>query len=410
MSAKKNRHWLRRLGVGAALANLLWYQAVAGCGRARSEDTGSETHWLTTCAADLDCGSGSCECGVCSRGCQTETDCAALSVPGVQCLELAVCGGVSEAAASPGVCLLPCAADIDCSALSEDASCRSGRCALRGTASIGLAPEAPAALEPEDLRAPAPDATPVPSLCDGSDDVRAAHQSNVGFATEDGFWSGPGPSFFAIDGQCRFWQAPNGNGQVYTGTIESDVAAAFAARISFGQQSGWRSVVPDECPGESVRSSFTLWTDEGTTECNCDCARTAPDDWVMGVVNERVNAPTGDVFDDGEAWAGPARLKLVRSRVRALQFDANVEPRAWPLARPPAATEITEEGGSVASAGALITEASELAALRALRANAASVPVLWTDPDSQVTEEFQLRLEDELPAFVREALERVGLP
>lgn len=81
---------------------------------------GGETHWLGACETDADCGGGQCLCGVCTRVCKADGDCAGRSRRG-ECFETASpglatrCAGASPKVA-PGICLATCSGDADCPA------------------------------------------------------------------------------------------------------------------------------------------------------------------------------------------------------------------------------------------------------------------------------------------------------
>lgn len=65
------RKWTEAF-VAATLVPLL----AMGCGQTRTGGgAGSETHWLTECDQDSDCGIGSCLCGVCTMACSSLRDC-----------------------------------------------------------------------------------------------------------------------------------------------------------------------------------------------------------------------------------------------------------------------------------------------------------------------------------------------
>jgi hypothetical protein len=77
---KRTRTWL--------LLGSLALAAAGGCGKAASEpQLGGETHWLQRCSADgadvSECGPElQCVCGVCSRACETDAECAGVSTEG----------------------------------------------------------------------------------------------------------------------------------------------------------------------------------------------------------------------------------------------------------------------------------------------------------------------------------------
>src|SRR6187549_3460575 len=125
----RSRATLAALLLAATFAAL---QGASGCGRANSPRFDSETHWLTRCDTYLDCGAGSCECGVCTAPCASDADCSAIGVTGVECVaQSGGCGAsVGSTAAASSACLLPCADDADCSALGSGAVCESQRCEL----------------------------------------------------------------------------------------------------------------------------------------------------------------------------------------------------------------------------------------------------------------------------------------
>lgn len=102
--------------IGSRQRVLRWLQlglawAIVACARTEDPDgnLGSETHWLTACTSNAQCGSEglSCECGVCSLPCDEDARCgkygAVCSVAGEAAHE-ALCGS----SRTGGVCLPPC--------------------------------------------------------------------------------------------------------------------------------------------------------------------------------------------------------------------------------------------------------------------------------------------------------------
>lgn len=94
----------------AALCTALALALCTACdndGAENGVETDTETNWLMACDTDGECGSYSCECGVCTSRCQTDTEC---PMPGAVCGRAgerehdALCG---EATGSVGVCLDP---------------------------------------------------------------------------------------------------------------------------------------------------------------------------------------------------------------------------------------------------------------------------------------------------------------
>jgi hypothetical protein len=192
-------------------------QGASGCGRADSPRLDSETHWLMSCESDLDCGAGSCECGVCTEPCSSSADCSVLGIEGIECVtELGACGALGEStAAAPtaagSACLLPCADNADCGALGAGAVCESQRCQLPASSfadGVGAAPSASA-----------------PVLCDGSEDVRFYWSPSDGGVLDHGvFASSRADGFLVIDGQCRYWTANDTLAPVFSGNARSMLA------------------------------------------------------------------------------------------------------------------------------------------------------------------------------------------
>lgn len=106
---------------------------VVGCMPNDEPQTGSQTNWLRACATDADCGSNSCQCGVCTHPCSTDDSCSDL--PGASCVApgdpaaVAVCNGSAPAVGS--LCLARCGSSNDCSGRQ---ACVAGVCSVSMTA------------------------------------------------------------------------------------------------------------------------------------------------------------------------------------------------------------------------------------------------------------------------------------
>lgn len=91
----------------SALPTLL---ALVACGTDDGKvagNPGSETHWLTACSAQGQCGEGQCVCGVCTRECSSNASCGELGVDAeVECRAPADELGCDSGAAPERVCLL----------------------------------------------------------------------------------------------------------------------------------------------------------------------------------------------------------------------------------------------------------------------------------------------------------------
>jgi hypothetical protein len=117
---------LRQVGLFAPLLIALCWSF--SCSTSESSPEGSETHFLQSCEAT--CGDGmQCICGVCTRSCSEQTDCA--NWAGVaSCAPLAprVAAQRCAASESSGICDAACLTDADCSQLAADRVCDYGYC------------------------------------------------------------------------------------------------------------------------------------------------------------------------------------------------------------------------------------------------------------------------------------------
>ncbi|HWP07909.1 MAG TPA: hypothetical protein VNN72_19325, partial [Polyangiaceae bacterium] len=109
----------------------------AGCGREHSSQTAgggnSETHFLDECTEHCP-GGLECVCGVCTKPCDSASDCAKLS-PGASCV--ATCGD-----ASSSMCDVTCRTTLDCAELGPESACRAGHCRFDGAEATAGAPGA----------------------------------------------------------------------------------------------------------------------------------------------------------------------------------------------------------------------------------------------------------------------------
>lgn len=409
MDQKQHGPFRARSRLVLAFAGLLAVQSAGACGEARTEDTGSETHWLLRCNSDLECGEGSCECGVCSKPCDTSADCGALGLGSVECVSSTNCevGAIGSSPAEGAVCLLPCDVDADCSEL-PGAICRSQRCEVPESA-LG------------DGEAIPPSGTltngSVETLCDGSEDVRVAFASSRNFLDVSGvyyyFAQSHGDAFFAIDGQCRFWQGRLAGGQVYSGTLSAEAAQALAVEVGLGHVSEHGTYADDE--GCDDGASSVLWTPAGSIRCNCLCAENPDASAAWRRAFRAAERARSELFVSGQPMTGPAQLGLTGFGAVLAAF-----PQPWPLERAPRANETVEvysSTGSVSlneSSGVLMTDASELSLLRVARnlyqgsvAGSEHTPMVWTNPETGEVQGFDMLLRDEVPAAVQDALDAV---
>ena len=113
-----------RHGLIALLLLVLWL--AAACSVNGDPPTGGETHFLSHCLADADCGaSGHCLCGICSEPCGSVSDCPAYT--GVTCILSQPSTSMQCSSAGP-YCDAVCSVDADCVGLPGSNSCELGRC------------------------------------------------------------------------------------------------------------------------------------------------------------------------------------------------------------------------------------------------------------------------------------------
>jgi hypothetical protein len=122
-----------------ALPALCLWVLSSGCeGGATARELGSETHFLGSCATTCD-GGLSCVCGVCTKLCDEDGACQALSADAA-CVPAAAHADAASCAASEtrSFCDVSCSTDADCSSLDGGARCDAGFCRP------GAAPNEPA--------------------------------------------------------------------------------------------------------------------------------------------------------------------------------------------------------------------------------------------------------------------------
>jgi hypothetical protein len=144
--------WIRsRVRTLVPLLAGLWL--VFSCSSPQStQEGGSETHFLTACEGT--CADGmECICGVCTKACTRQTDCATLpGVPSCSPLGPRVAEQRCGAAELGAMCDAPCITDADCSKLTSARVCDLGYCRQF---SRNKEPEAiacmPTNLEPSDV-------------------------------------------------------------------------------------------------------------------------------------------------------------------------------------------------------------------------------------------------------------------
>lgn len=102
---------------------------IGGCSEPTSTpQVGSNTNWLTACDLGAECSASlSCNCGVCSKTCESDADCSSFSdtvcLPQADTAAKALCGG-SVTWASQGICLPRC----EPGGCGEQLACALGAC------------------------------------------------------------------------------------------------------------------------------------------------------------------------------------------------------------------------------------------------------------------------------------------
>lgn len=112
-----------RLGkLGTLLMLLALSGALAqGCSDPTTGGDNSETHFLSECSDDDECGGLECLCGVCTSRCSDAVGCGKLAAD-------ASCEDSCTATAASKICDVACSEDQECGGLGLGFSCRSGRC------------------------------------------------------------------------------------------------------------------------------------------------------------------------------------------------------------------------------------------------------------------------------------------
>jgi hypothetical protein len=368
----------------------------ASCGRAESPQLDSETHWLTTCDSDQECGAGRCECGVCTTPCVSSADCAGLGVAGVECVPLSgACASLASAtgeSSEGAACLVSCTDDGGCSGLGAGARCESQRCERPGLAGVNGTGGGSSSS----------------ALCDGSEDIRFVWFVGGGFVSNYySFTESRGLGFLAVDGQCRFWRSTEPGGVVYAGVLEPEDAESFASTLDYERVLGIGTF--EDPPDCTDGGTDVIWTPESRITCSCGpCSSnpSAPSGWTVAF-RTMSDARLDDWLGNAEPMTGLARMALVGFG----DFINDPNPLLWPLSRSPRPSEIHSAPGPIdESSGAEVTDANELSLLREARATylerqpGSDHTLLVQITASSTGSRFHMLLRDEVPAPVQAAL------
>ena len=125
-----------RIPVGVVLGLLCG--TLCGCLPNDEPQSGSQTNWLRACVTDADCGSQSCQCGVCTHSCSGDSSCSDL--PGSSCVAaddpaaIALCDGSMPSVGA--LCLALCSTAGVCEG---QQACVAGACTVLTTSSAHVA-------------------------------------------------------------------------------------------------------------------------------------------------------------------------------------------------------------------------------------------------------------------------------
>jgi hypothetical protein len=106
------------------------------CGGQTSARVGGETHWLSACTEDTDCGGGyQCLCGVCTLACESNASCSDIG-ESAECLDVAASSVADSCSSSgpPTICLRPeMSTPVDTGAPEAGGACNAGEVRLEDT-------------------------------------------------------------------------------------------------------------------------------------------------------------------------------------------------------------------------------------------------------------------------------------
>lgn len=375
-----------RLVSGLLFATLVW-----GCGsRVSSGNTGSETHWLQSCERDADCGTYSCYCGVCSRGCDEDNDCD--EVPNI----------TSHCAESNAVS--QCSEGVPARVCAQGAGPTSSTDTGEQSSSNSTSVDGTSTNTGDDTSTNTGDDTeppPGPVICDGSDEVRFVYQTSGGFVPGYYAFTGRyGASFLAIDGNCNFWGASS-PGEVVTGTISNEALLEDYQSSEFGRL-GRYDDLDSYAPPCSDASATLVWDPSGSAS-----------GFLCGVPEElselaetlgKANALANNVNGQGVRSDGPLRLLILRGlegSAAAVQWPLDLDPSVMVPAQP-----LTYDELGAPLAGIQFEAGYRAGALRgAMMSDDTTVFEYGSSPPVQ----FEAVLRDDVPPKVLAALELARL-
>jgi hypothetical protein len=378
--------------------------SVVSCGaETDAGNPGSETHWLSACESDADCGEYSCFCGTCTVACQTDGDCVR-PAGGIE----ASCAEQARLGSS-----LSCASDVPariCAA--NDGLENEG--ADGGEPTIPFAPE-PVTPGPEPMQEPTagpdgeptqePDTGPEPQvtptemvICDGSDTIRLVIGQTSGSpqGLDSQFFSSQSARFLAVDGRCNYWVS-TGLGRMGVGTLdEPDLLQAYES-IVYGKALTEYSI--SRCPDAPA---VYLWDPYTAVYASPICEQSWPEDWAEAFA--RGTDLLTALADASAPNTGPLRIFLQPG-------DDDVTPTEWPLTLDPTSViHDSETSGAVdwsdPDLGALFHPGPDAEALRAARSTDGALDTRFEYRTiSGDVGLVKVMMRDEPPPRVRGALE-----
>jgi hypothetical protein len=223
----------------------------------------------------------------------------------------------------------------------------------------------------------------LPSLCDGSSDLRLAVSQKPGGGLAVEYWSlaQPHGSYFALDGRCHFYVQPSrAVSSVLEGMLTPEQAHALAVDLS----------LPQLAARTSTRATcFDGWVDlvasaDASLACSCsDCGA----DTAATATMIAADAWLGRLSAVGTPLTGPVRAFAVPETSPSLH-GACANPQtvlSWPLDR--SVTQIPDlvvQPHESSPTGAVFTDAEDAARLRQLRAASAAMFIFPDVPAERI--------------------------
>lgn len=373
---------IRRWGVMAVLAAA----TLSACGaRVDGGNTGSETHWLSACSDDADCGEFSCLCGVCSRSCDSNGQCDEVSDLGAQCAATDAIGGKACGSDVPArICVREDNVDETDSGQSDTAA---------NTSDVSDTTAATSETS-DDTRPPSN-----PVICDGSDDIRLLTQSFGGGPVPDShaFVHAYGWSFMAIDGKCNFWLSGDA-GQVISGTVtDSSVLESYEA--AYFQKLGRFA---DYRPNDGCPDAGQAYVADPSGVALFVCGAVAPPEgWEETQVAVSELATT--LTSIGERSQGSLRIALLKEEStgsEVVPWPLDLDPSAWVFEQ----SEVSASFGRP-DFGITFNSGERAESLRAANdGNTSSYGKVFSYTGSAGTAQLRMLLRDDVPPKVAAAL------